>query len=251
MLTIGRLAEYAGVTIKAVRHYHERGLLPEPDRDSSGYRRYTARHAITLVKIKTLADAGVPLARVGELLAAGEDEFRAAIAEIDADLRDRAARIERSRQRVAALRAGDRMFVSSAVAGYLDRLRELGVSDRGVDLERDVWILMHAVSPREADGWAADKRAALEDPEFRAIYVAYDEAYDWFPDDPRLPALATRTGHWLAAHPPDPPLGAAARGAGERPDPVVARLAAVSSGAESPAWLRLAELLRQAEPRRV
>ncbi|MEU2014338.1 MerR family transcriptional regulator [Nocardia sp. NPDC019302] len=63
MITIGRLAKYAGVTIKAVRHYHERGLLAEPDRDSSGYRRYTARDAIDLVKIRILADAGVPLAR--------------------------------------------------------------------------------------------------------------------------------------------------------------------------------------------
>jgi DNA-binding transcriptional MerR regulator len=55
MITIGQLAGYAGVTIKAVRHYHQRGLLAEPPRDSSGYRRYTAAHAIQLLKIKTLA----------------------------------------------------------------------------------------------------------------------------------------------------------------------------------------------------
>ncbi|MFC7111035.1 MerR family transcriptional regulator [Nonomuraea rubra] len=60
MFTIGRLADYAGVTTKAIRHYHERGLLAEPGRDSSGYRRYTAQHAIDLVKIRTLAHAGVP-----------------------------------------------------------------------------------------------------------------------------------------------------------------------------------------------
>ncbi len=60
MITIGQLAAYAGVTIKAVRHYHQRGLLAEPPRDSSGYRRYSARHAIDLVKIKTLAEAGPP-----------------------------------------------------------------------------------------------------------------------------------------------------------------------------------------------
>jgi len=29
MITIGQLANYAGVTIKAVRHYHERGLLAD------------------------------------------------------------------------------------------------------------------------------------------------------------------------------------------------------------------------------
>ena len=35
------------------------GLLPEPSRDVSGYRRYDAEHAVQLVKIKTLAEAGV------------------------------------------------------------------------------------------------------------------------------------------------------------------------------------------------
>jgi DNA-binding transcriptional MerR regulator len=38
MITIGQLAAYAGVTIKAVRHNHHRGLLDEPSRDSSGLR---------------------------------------------------------------------------------------------------------------------------------------------------------------------------------------------------------------------
>ena len=38
MLTIGQLAAYAGVTVRAVRHYHQVGLLPEPERDASGCR---------------------------------------------------------------------------------------------------------------------------------------------------------------------------------------------------------------------
>ena len=42
MLTISQLASYAGVTVRAVRHYHAKGLLPEPERDHSGYRRYDA-----------------------------------------------------------------------------------------------------------------------------------------------------------------------------------------------------------------
>src|SRR4051812_20211510 len=55
MLMIGQLADYAGVTVKTVRNYHERGLLEEPPRDASGYRRYGVEHAIRLVKIRTLA----------------------------------------------------------------------------------------------------------------------------------------------------------------------------------------------------
>src|SRR5919201_6128042 len=109
-ITIGQLADYAGVTIKAVRHYHKVGLLQEPPRDASGYRRYSARHAIDLVKIKTLAEAGVPLARISELLAADPDQFAAAIVEIDRKLQQRSEELLRTRERIARLTAGDRSF---------------------------------------------------------------------------------------------------------------------------------------------
>src|SRR5260370_2813489 len=113
MITIGQLAAYAGVTIKAVRHYHQRGLLEEPPRDSSGYRRYSAQHAIDLVKIKTLAEAGVPLARINDLLAANPDPFPAAITDIDRNLQERAKELRRTRDRIAGLSSGDRLFVSA------------------------------------------------------------------------------------------------------------------------------------------
>ena len=70
MLTIGQLAGHTGVTVRAIRHYHQRGLLAEPERDASGYRRYGATAVVDLIRIKTLSDAGVPLARIQELLTA-------------------------------------------------------------------------------------------------------------------------------------------------------------------------------------
>ena len=91
MLTISQLAAYAGVTVRAVRHYHAKGLLPEPERDDSGYRRYDAAAVVELIRIRTLADAGVPLSRVQELLTADEEEFAAAIDDIDHRLRPRFA----------------------------------------------------------------------------------------------------------------------------------------------------------------
>jgi len=237
MLTIGQLADYAGVTTKAVRHYHERGLLAEPDRDSSGYRRYDAQHALTLVKIRTLAGAGVPLARVKDLLDADPDRLAAAIAEIDHDLQDRVEQLRRARAQLAQLRGGDRLFVSSEVADYLDELRGLGVSERQVSLERDGWILMHAASPEAVARWVAEKRELLADPEFRALYREHDVAYDWSPDDPRLSPLAERTRAW-----------AASRRTSEAPHvdhPKIARLTArTQAGASSPAWDRLAQLIR-------
>ena len=243
MITIGQLASYAGVTIKAVRHYHQRGLLDEPPRDASGYRRYDAQHAIELLKIKTLAEAGVPLARIKELLAADRDEFAAAIAEIDHKLEERADELLRTRERIVQLRGGDRLFVSGEVADYLDSVRELGVSRRTVEMERDVWILMQSVSPKEAATWIADKRKAFGDPEFRAIYLEYDAAFDWSPDDPRLNGLAERAQRWIGKR-----RSSVERGAGVVEVPAIARLVTTTVGASSPAWARLTEIARQRKP---
>ncbi|MGW2158870.1 MerR family transcriptional regulator [Nonomuraea sp. NPDC001699] len=237
MLTIGQLADYAGVTTKAIRHYHERGLLAEPDRDSSGYRRYTADDAVDLVKIRTLARAGVPLARVKDLLDADPEALAAAIAEIDHNLEDRIAQLLRTRDQLAQLRGGDRLFVSQEVADYLDGLRQLGVSERQIHLERGGWILMQTASPEDASLWVAEKRELMADPEFRALYLEHDAAYDWTADDPRLPALADRTRNWFTNH----------HGCSETrriANPAIARLAARSQpGASSPAWDRLTLLM--------
>lgn len=240
LITIGQLATYAGVTIKAVRHYHQRGLLKEPPRDASGYRRYSAEDAIALIKIRTLAEAGVPLARIKELLAADPGRFATALAEIDRTLRQRAEELLDTRERIARLKAGDRLFVSPAVADYLDRLLGLGVSQRSVQRERDGWILMQSVSPKQAAAWIADKRDALDDPEFRAIYLEYDAAFDWSPDDPRLPALVDRGDRWMAGRPKrlkveDPSVS----------EQAIAQLIATSAGESSPAWDRLTEIARE------
>jgi DNA-binding transcriptional MerR regulator len=241
-ITIGQLAAYAGVTIKAVRHYHQRGLIEEPPRDSSGYRRYSAQHAIDLIKIKTLAEAGVPLARIKELLDANPDRFASAITEIDLNLQERAKELRRTRERIARLSAGDGLFVSAEAADFLDRLNELGVSQRGVQMERDGWILMQSASPKQAAIWLADKREAIGDPEFRAIYLEYDAAFDWSPDDPRLYALAARAERLMAKR-------RRRLKAGDQSvvDPTIAELVATSAGLSSPAWDRLRRIARERE----
>jgi hypothetical protein len=138
------------------------------------------------------------------------------------------------------LSAGDRLFVSAEVAHYLDQLRELGVSQRTVQLERDLWILMQAVSPREAAMWIAEKRDALGDPEFRSFYRAYDAAFDWSPDDPRLDALADRAQRWIANR-----SGRFEDGEQSVSAPAIAQVVAASGGTSSPAWDRLTEIAKE------
>lgn len=200
MLTISELASYAGVTVRAVRHYHARGLLPEPARDRSGYRRYDAAAVVELIRIRTLADAGVPLSRVRELLTADEAEFTAAITEIDRRLEAEIAERQRHRERVAQLTSGDRLALPPDVVAYLDHLRALGVPERAVTMERDAWILVAAQIPSQMPALMAIKRSQMEDPAVIALYFDLVEAAEWRDDDPRLPAVADRLVALLEAH---------------------------------------------------
>jgi DNA-binding transcriptional MerR regulator len=178
MLTIGELAAYAGVTVRAVRHYHHIGLLPEPERDPSGYRRYGATAVVSLIKIRTLAEAGVPLSQVGRLLAADAPAFAEAIHRIDDHLSDEIQRLETSRKQIAQLLAGDSAALPPAVIHYLDRLREIGASERMVRAERDGWILMAARWPDSVVDWMPSKFAQLEDPRLVRLYRILSEGLE-------------------------------------------------------------------------
>jgi DNA-binding transcriptional MerR regulator len=192
MLTISQLAAYAGVTVRAVRHYHAKGLLPEPARDQSGYRRYDAEAVVELIRIRTLADAGVPLSRVHELLTADEEDFATAIEEIDRRLRAEIRERQLHRERVAQLAGGDRLALPPEAVDYLDRLRELDIPERAIEMERDAWILVAAQIPDQMPALMALKRGQIEDPAVAAMYADLVEAVDWDADDPRLPAVADR-----------------------------------------------------------
>lgn len=175
MLTIGQLAAYAGVTVRAVRHYHQIGLLPEPERDASGYRTYGAPAVVSLIKIRTLADAGVPLSQIARMLQADPTTFAETVERIDTRLRDQIDRLEASRKQVAQLAAGDSLALPPEVVAYLDRLREIGTSERMIAGERDGWILIAARWPEKVLEWIPDKLAQLEDPRVVRLYRVLSE----------------------------------------------------------------------------
>jgi len=191
MLTIGQLAAYAGVTVRAVRHYHQIGLLPEPERDASGYRRYGATAVVFLIKIRTLADAGVPLSQIGQMLEADASTFAEAVQRIDSHLRDEIERLETSRKQIAQLTAGDSLALPPEVISYLDRLREIGASERMVEGERDGWILVAARWPDRIREFMPGKLAQLDDPQLVRLYRVLSEFFESDAgDDPRLEEAA-------------------------------------------------------------
>jgi DNA-binding transcriptional MerR regulator len=192
MLTISQLASYAGVTVRAVRHYHATGLLPEPERDRSGYRRYDAAAVVELVRIRTLADAGVPLSRVRELLGAGQEEFAAAVEEIDRRLRAEIRERQVHRERIARLAAGESLALPPEAVAYLGRLRRVGVPEPMVEAERDAWILVAAQLPDRMPFYMEMKSQQLDDASIRELYRELADVSEWPADDPRLDDVADR-----------------------------------------------------------
>ncbi|WP_336211098.1 MerR family transcriptional regulator [Nonomuraea sp. LPB2021202275-12-8] len=202
MLTIGQLAAYAGVTVRAVRHYHQIGLLPEPERDASGYRRYGATAVVSLIRIRTLANAGVPLSQIGQMLEADASAFAEAVQGIDTHLREEIERLEASRKQIAQLAAGDSLALPPEVVAFLDRLREIGVSERVVEGERDGWILVAARWPDQIRDVMPGKLAQLQDPQLVWLYRVLSEMSESdADDDPRLEEIADLMAAGLAEQP--------------------------------------------------
>ncbi|ATL85230.1 MerR family transcriptional regulator [Streptomyces malaysiensis] len=92
------IAEIAGTTLRAVRHYHEVGLLEEPERRANGYKQYGVAHLIRVLRIKRLTDLGFSLSQIaamGDLDDQPEEALRALDTELAATIeRLRRARIE-------------------------------------------------------------------------------------------------------------------------------------------------------------
>ncbi|MFE9679850.1 MerR family transcriptional regulator [Streptomyces sp. NPDC006285] len=71
-LSIGELAARTGTTVKTVRFYSDRGLLPETSRSGGGHRRYGPEAVARLRTIRALRSLGVPVPEIGRVLGRGD-----------------------------------------------------------------------------------------------------------------------------------------------------------------------------------
>lgn len=67
-MRIGAVAEAAGISAKSVRFYEARGLLPEPQRESNGYRDYPDDTVHRLAFIRRGRAAGLTVAQISTVL---------------------------------------------------------------------------------------------------------------------------------------------------------------------------------------
>jgi Cd(II)/Pb(II)-responsive transcriptional regulator len=107
-MKIGELAAQAACDVQTVRFYEREGLLEAPERESSGYRRYAARHLQRLQFIRHCRSLDIPLPDIRELLAfaAAPEE---SCAQVDALLDQHIATVQ---QRIKALKALERQLLA-------------------------------------------------------------------------------------------------------------------------------------------
>ena len=67
-LTIGQLAQRAGVGVETVRFYEREGLISEPPRRPSGYRDFPPETVTRIMFIRRAKDLGFSLKEISELL---------------------------------------------------------------------------------------------------------------------------------------------------------------------------------------
>jgi DNA-binding transcriptional MerR regulator len=225
-MRIGELAALVGVSARTVRHYHHQGLLPEPERLSNGYREYGLRDAVMLARIRRLAELGLSLDEIGDVLADDRGrELREVLLELDADLARQQEEIGAQRDRLAGLLAEVDLHPDSATVSpeLADVLHRLPADDSPfAAMDREVLTLIESrVGPADRAAFAGlfeplTEPAALA--RGQELNARLDDLAGAAPDDPRVAQLA----HDLAAH---------------LPDEMASALAASRNDTESARWL--------------
>ena len=208
-LRIGDAAALVGTTPKAIRLYHRRGLIAEPERDDSDYRRYRSADLVVLARIVRLRAVGLSLREIAPLLQAdgGGQALRRALRDLDEQLALEIAERRRRRRLLAELleeQVSDPIAVSApgpAEEGLIERLRELmpEMSPDEEAFERRLQRAMAAFRMPGADTQAPERGDAIADEllagtggvdalveRHRRLYALVDADVD----DPRVAALA-------------------------------------------------------------
>ena len=151
------IAELAGVSLRAVRHYHDVELLAQPGRRANGYKQYGVAHLVRLLRIKRLTDLGFSLAQIADM---GDVEHHPeeALRTLDAEL---AATIERLQRARAELGLILRQTLPADLPPEFAPAARTEVSDA----DRSLFTVMTRVlgpAPRQA--WADMLRNQSEDP---------------------------------------------------------------------------------------
>ncbi|MEV1295959.1 MerR family transcriptional regulator [Pseudonocardia sp. NPDC049635] len=149
------IADLAGTSLRAVRHYHEVGLLAEPERLANGYKQYGVAHLVRLLRIKRLVDLGFSLAQIAEM---GDDDHHPeqALRTLDAELAATIEQLQRARIELGLIL---RHRASPDLPAGMVPGSELTEADRAL-----VLVMSRVLGPKRLEAYSELLRSATSDP---------------------------------------------------------------------------------------
>jgi DNA-binding transcriptional MerR regulator len=147
----GEVARLAGVSVRTLRHYHQVGVLPEPERGSNGYREYDVHDVVRLLRVRRLAALGIALERMPSILDESDAGSDTLLDDLDAELAGQVERLTRQREMLASLRA-HRAFLDlpPELARFQAAFEAAGLSREMARIDRDQSLLLAQVAGEEA-----------------------------------------------------------------------------------------------------
>jgi DNA-binding transcriptional MerR regulator len=184
LYSIGDLARRTGLSVRTIRFYSDRGLLPPTSRSPAGYRRYDLDALARLDLVRTLRDLGVDLATIQRVLDREISVPEVAAAHAEAlDTQIRTLRLRR-----AVLRAVAKRGSSPQEMELMHKLVKLSDAERrriihqfideafgDLDANPDMVAMLRSAmpelsddpTPEQVDAWV-ELAELVQDPDFKA-----------------------------------------------------------------------------------
>lgn len=138
-IRIGDLAAAAGLTVRAIHHYEQIGLLAPAERSEAGHRLYGTDAVQRLYQVSRLRRLGLPLEQIRRVLDDPDRGLGAALRRHAAGLDDEIARLSWLRQSIATVVAD----LDRGLDPTDDLLEVLKVMDHDTLLRRRISILVY------------------------------------------------------------------------------------------------------------
>jgi len=144
LLKIGELAKQTGLTIRALRHYDDIGLLSPSIRSDAGYRLYGQADVARLHSIQALKQLGLDLAGIGDLLAGGAMPLPALLGRQLTALDQRIAQAQALRGQLLRLQAQLAGGGEPALADWLTTVELMTMHDKYFRGSRITYCAAHS-----------------------------------------------------------------------------------------------------------
>ncbi|MDX1456590.1 MAG: Cd(II)/Pb(II)-responsive transcriptional regulator [Marinobacter sp.] len=143
-MKIGQVSKQTGVAVETIRYYEKIGLLPEPEREDSGYRRYGPDHLKRLLFIKRCRNLDMAQEEIRQLIGL-MNQPEAGCHEVDQLLehhlhhvQQRIVELQALQQEMQALRAACASEGQVSECGILNSLKQGTKTERALDPDNHI-----------------------------------------------------------------------------------------------------------------